>query len=160
MHEIAASLGADVPVCLSARPSLLGGIGERVAPAPAMPSVWLVLVNPGVPLSTAEVFKARLGPFSTPQPWTMAPETARDLAVRLTEGRNDLEAPAIGLVPAIGRVLAALRTTPECLLARMSGSGATCFGMYEREADARAAAQWIAERSPDWWVSAAPLMRD
>lgn len=159
LHEIAAGLGADVPVCLSARPSYLGGMGERLEPAPPLPACWLVLVNPGVALATPDVFKARAGRFSKPLRWTAAPGDAPDLAARLGEGRNDLEAPAIGLVPAIGQVLAVLRATPACLLARMSGSGATCFGLYEAEAGARAAAARIGDSNPDWWVSAAPVVR-
>lgn len=160
LHEIAARLGADVPACLTARPSLLSGVGELVQAAPPLPGFWLVLVNPGVPLSTPAVFKARGGPFSAPQPWTEAPGTARELAVRLAEGRNDLEAPAIALVPAIAQVLSALRATPACLLARMSGSGATCFGLYETEAAARAAARRLGADQADWWVAAAPAVRD
>ena len=160
LHEIAARLGADVPVCLAARPSYLSGIGEQVAPAPPLPESWLVLVNPGVPLATPDVFKARENRFSKPLRWTTAPRDAGELAARLAEGRNDLEGPAVGIVPAIGQVLAALRATPACLLARMSGSGATCFGLYEAETDARAAAEGIGQGYPDWWVSAAPIVRD
>ena len=160
LQGLAAGLGADVPVCLSGRPSILGGIGERVAPAPALPPFWLVLVNPGVPLSTPDVFKARSGAFSRPLSLVPAPDTAQGLALWLAEGRNDLEAPALSLAPAIGQALAALRATPACLLARMSGSGATCFGLYGSEAAAAAAAEALAEGYPDWWVKAAPAVRD
>ncbi len=149
LDRIAARLGADVPVCLRDRPMRMGGIGEQLTAAPVLPSCGLLLVNPGIPLSTVSVFRARTGGFTPdaelPKEWIGTEDMAADVA-RLT---NDLESPAISLVPAIGDVLAAISGTPGCLLARMSGSGATCFGLYAREADAKAAADALRRRG--WW---------
>ena len=149
LADIALALGADVPVCLDSRPARMGGVGEVLAPAPALPELGLVLVNPGVPVATAAVFAARAGGFSAPAAlpagWTSAAALAGDLA-RLS---NDLEAPAIALAPPIGAVLAALRTLPGCLLARMSGSGATCFGLFADAAMASTTAAVLAR--PGWW---------
>lgn len=157
LQGLAAALGADVPVCLAGRPSFVGGIGEQIVPAPNLPPAWLVLANPGVPLSTAEVFAARTGGFSKPARWTEPISDLRALAARLAACRNDLEAPAQMLVPEIREALATLRDTAGCMLARMSGSGATCFGLYAVEAAAVAAARRIATTRPGWWVRAAPL---
>ena len=145
-------LGADVPACLARAPAWLGGIGERLDPAPPLPAAGLVLVNPLVKLPTPEVFKARRGPFSAPSRFEEAPADAARLAQLVAERRNDLAEAAIDLVPAIAEVLRALN---GALVARMSGSGATCFGLYADEDAARAAAARI-ER-PGWWVAAGRL---
>jgi 4-diphosphocytidyl-2-C-methyl-D-erythritol kinase len=158
LSALAARLGADVPVCLAGRPSFISGIGEVISPAPQLPPAWLVLVNPGAPLSTAAVFAARTGEFSAPVRWRGAVPDVRALAVRLSTCRNDLERPALGLVPEIREVLATLRDTAGCLLARMSGSGASCFGLYAVEASAVAAARRIEATRPGWWVRAAPIL--
>jgi 4-diphosphocytidyl-2-C-methyl-D-erythritol kinase len=157
LFELAASLGADVPVCLAGRPSFVAGIGERIVAAPTLPPAWLVLANPGVPLSTAAVFAARQGAFSSPARWREPISELRALAARLAACRNDLEAPAIAEVPEIREVLATLRDTAGCMLARMSGSGATCFGIYMVEAAATASARRMAATRPGWWVRTAPL---
>jgi 4-diphosphocytidyl-2-C-methyl-D-erythritol kinase len=157
LHALAASLGADVPVCLAGRPSFVGGIGERIVCAPALPPAWLVLVNPGIALSTAAVFAARQGGFSAPARWREPISDLRALTARLAACRNDLEAPALTLVPEIREALATLRDTAGCMLARMSGSGATGFGLYAVEAAATAAARRIATTRPGWWVRAAPI---
>ena len=150
LASIALSLGADVPACLALRTTRMSGIGERLEQAPALPDCGVVLVNPLVPLATADVFQARSGPFSPaaklPDGWADAAAMAADLA-RLT---NDLEPPARRLAPAIDRVLTALAGSPECLLARMSGSGATCFGLFPDSLAAEAAA--AALQAPGWWV--------
>lgn len=148
VDAVAAGLGADVPVCVASRPARMGGIGDRLAPAPRLPPLGLLLVNPRLPVATPDVFRARSGAFSReaalPPGWGSAAALAADLA-RLS---NDLEVPAIALCPAIADVLAWLRARPGCLLARMSGSGATCFGLF---ADA-ASAQTVADGAPDaWW---------
>ena len=155
---LAATLGADVPVCLFGRPALVGGIGDALAPAPALPEAWLVLVNPGVALSTAAVFQARSGDFGSPRPLGPAPRDAEALTELLAARRNDLELPARRLCPEIDAVLGALAATPGCLLGRMSGSGATCFGLYATAAEARAAARAIGEAEPGWWAVAAPIL--
>jgi 4-diphosphocytidyl-2-C-methyl-D-erythritol kinase len=145
---LAAGLGADVPVCLASRPARMQGIGEILRPAPALPRFGLVLANPGVPVATPAVFRARAGDFSAPAAlppgWPDAAAMARDLAAL----GNDLEAPAIALCPPIADVLGALRARPGCLLARMSGSGATCFGLFATAAEAERQA---AALPATWW---------
>lgn len=158
MAEIGAGLGADLPVCLAGRPSFVGGIGARIDPAPPLPPGWLVLVNPGAPLSTRAVFAARDGSFSRPCRWREDLADAGALADRLGACRNDLEAPARRLVPEIGEVLAVLAARDQCRLARMSGSGATCFGLFGSPDPAVAAAAEIAAERPAWWVAAAPIL--
>jgi 4-diphosphocytidyl-2-C-methyl-D-erythritol kinase len=149
LHEAALSLGADVPVCLESAPARMGGIGEILAPAPRLPRFGIVLVNPGVAVATPAVFKARQGPFSPaaslPEAWHDAQDMARDLG-RLT---NDLQAPAVALQPVIGKVLNRLENLPGALVARMSGSGATCFAIFATPQEAAAAAEKIS--CPGWW---------
>jgi 4-diphosphocytidyl-2-C-methyl-D-erythritol kinase len=162
LAKLALGLGADVPVCLAGRAAQVGGIGERIEPAPQLPPAALVLVNPLVPLATPAVFKARTGPFSKPAPLPPAapPRDARDLAEALGARRNDLAAAAAALVPEIAVVLAALEAQPGCLLARMSGSGATCFALFARAEEADAAAAALGGRRPDWWVQPSALIAD
>ena len=147
---LALQLGADVPVCLASRPARMQGIGEFLAPAPLLPTFGMVLVNPGVAVPTPAVFKARTGGF-TPAPalpamWPDAAAMAADL--RLCG--NDLQAAAISIQPVIAEALAALAALPGALLARMSGSGATCFALFNSPAGAEAAAATLAQRS-GWW---------
>ena len=158
LARLGLALGADIPVCLSGRPSLVSGIGEIIAPAPVLPRVWLALVNPGIAVATRDVFAARIGGFSAPAPLHTAPRDAAALADSLGERGNDLAAPAIRLAPVIAEVLAALEAAPGCLLARMSGSGATCFGLFAAPGPAEAAARSIAAARPDWWSVAAPML--
>jgi len=158
MQALALSIGADVPVCLAGRATRMEGVGEVLSPAPALPPAWLVLVNPLSPLSTPAVFKARNADFSAPAALRDSPADARALALALAAQRNDLTAPAISLLPVIGEMLALIAGQPDCLLARMSGSGATCFGLFETEATARAAAAALTAAQPGWWVAPAPLL--
>ncbi len=158
LDEVALALGADVPVCLRPRASWLGGIGERVDAAPELPPVAVVLVNPGTALPTAEVFRRRTGAFSEPARFSDAPGSAAELAALLALRRNDLSDAAQGLVPAVADVLAALSATTGALLARMSGSGATCFALYGEARDAQAAAHSLAAARPHWWVKAGKLI--
>jgi 4-diphosphocytidyl-2-C-methyl-D-erythritol kinase len=151
LAAIAATLGADVPVCLAGRAAVMSGIGEILTPAPPLPPAGMVLVNPGVAVATPAVFRAREGGFSVPvilpaDGWS----DAESLAAALRATVNDLEAPALRLAPAIADSLAALRAAPGCLLARLSGSGATCFGLVADAAAARAAASGL--QHPGWWV--------
>lgn len=157
---LGARLGADVPVCLRGRPAVMTGIGEVLADPPPLPPVWLVLVNPGVPLATPAVFAARRGAFSAPHPLTHPPATAEALAEALAQRRNDLTAAAISLAPVIGEVLAALAGQAGCLLARMSGSGATCFGLFADRLVAEAAAASLRRAAPGWWCQVAPLLEE
>ena len=161
LARMALALGADVPACLGMRPVFVGGIGENLDPAPDLPAAWAVLVNPGQPLSTAAVFGARTGGFSRPDRFAEAPRDTVQLAALLARRANDLEAPALRLCPAIGDALAALAAEPGCLLARMSGSGATCFGLFaDAAAAAAAAARRLGAGRPGWWVAATALLDD
>jgi 4-diphosphocytidyl-2-C-methyl-D-erythritol kinase len=154
---LAMRLGADVPVCLGGRPARMSGIGEVLAPAPALPEAGIVLVNPGVPQATAAVFRARKAGFSRPAHLPAGWADACAMAADLAGLANDLEAPALALCPAIAEVLAVLRRQRGCLLARMSGSGATCFGLF---ADGAAAARAAADLTmPGWWVWGGPMLR-
>ncbi len=149
------SLGADVPVCLAPRAVRMRGVGERLDEVPALPALPAVLVNPGVAVPTGAVFKG-LERKDNP---AMAPLPAQPgfgvLIDWLHEQRNDLEAPAIAAQPVIGEVLEAIAATQGCALARMSGSGATCFGLYASAAEAEAAAGQL--KRDGWWVAAARL---
>ena len=160
MEKLALDLGADVPVCLFGSAAFIGGIGEEIARSPALPPAWLVLVHPGVSLSTPEVFAAREGGFSEPARFDDAPESAQALAYILAGRGNDLTAAAIGLQPAIGDALKVLEAADECLLARMSGSGATCFGLFDDAGGAARAAAIMSQNRPQWWVRATPLLDD
>jgi 4-diphosphocytidyl-2-C-methyl-D-erythritol kinase len=151
------ALGADVPMCLFPRPLRARGIGERIDAVP-LPSVSAVLVNPRAGLPTAEVFRTMERRDNPPMPEVLPGFAgAADLAAWLAGQRNDLEAAAIRVQPVVATVLAAVGATEGCLLARMSGSGATCFGLYAGpEGAARAAVRLRGER-PGWWVAEAML---
>lgn len=152
LRAVAGGLGADVPACLGRSPVYAGGIGDVLDPAPALPDAWLVLVNPGVPLATAEVFR-RHGPArSVVARFHDPPADAAALADLLSRRSNDLEDAAIRLAPAVADVIDALRGLDGCLLARMSGSGATCFGLFADADAATSAAAEVAAARPAWWV--------
>jgi 4-diphosphocytidyl-2-C-methyl-D-erythritol kinase len=150
LHAPALALGADVPVCLASTPARMGGIGEILAPAPALPAFGMVLVNPGVAVATPAVFRARSGGFTPPAALPDHWPDAQAMAADLAGTTNDLQAAAIGLQPVIGEVLETLAALPGALLARMSGSGATCFAIFPNAARAAAAAAQI--NRPGWWV--------
>jgi len=153
------ALGADVPVCLAGRPARMTGIGEGLAPLPPLPKVWLVLANPGVAVSTPAIFRALARADNAPLPRDLPRlRSAAELAAFVMMQRNDLEPPALTLEPVIGRVKAALSAQPGCLMARMSGSGATCFGLFADPLAASAAARAIRAAEPGWWVADAPLL--
>jgi 4-diphosphocytidyl-2-C-methyl-D-erythritol kinase len=155
LFDLAARLGADVPMCLAGRAALASGIGERLAPAPALPPCGILLVNPGTPLPTAEVFARRQGAFSAARPLSRPWTDAQSFAAMLAERGNDLTDAALALRPAIGDVLAVLRETHDVLHVAMSGSGATCFALYETaERAARAAGRIPA----GWWRHAGALV--
>jgi len=156
--DLAAALGADVPVCLLGRTAWLGGVGEAVTPAPALPAAWVVLANPGVAVSTPAVFKAREGAFSAPARFEAGAPDAAALASLLQARRNDLTEAAISVAPEISDVLQALQSLPDALVVRMCGSGATCFALFATEAAARNGAQRLAATHPRWWTAAARLL--
>ena len=157
---LALELGADVPVCLAGRAAFVGGIGEDLAPPPRLPPAHIVLVNPGVALSTATVFGELGDVFTGPGRFAEAPADAASLARALAALSNDLEAPARRLCPEVDQALAALAAEPGCLLARMSGSGATCFGLFANAGHGAAAAGRIGAVHSGWWVAPAPLLYD
>jgi 4-diphosphocytidyl-2-C-methyl-D-erythritol kinase len=151
-------LGADLPVCLAGGPRFVGGIGERLDPVPSLPAAWLLLVNPRVAVPTPAVFAARQGSFSLLARWSDATPDLAALVRRLMGCRNDLTAPARSIAPAIGEVLDAIEALPGVRLARLSGSGATCFGIFATAAEAAAGCAEIARRHPAWWYAAAPML--
>lgn len=154
-QDIALKLGADVPVCFASRTARMTGIGESVTPLDGAGQLQAVLVNPGVQVLTRDVFKSldSRGAKETPRPQ----KTNGDLLTRALDGRNDLEASAMAAQPVIADVLRALGSEAGCQLARMSGSGATCFGIFETRAAALKAADSITALQPNWWVQAAQL---
>lgn len=156
----ALALGADVPVCLGApAPARMSGIGDVLDPVPPLPEAALVLVNPGVPVPTAAVF-ARLDlPPARPVPTPEWPDVAA-LADWVAAAGNDLLPAAREIAPPIAQALDALRRTGGCRVAGMSGSGATCFGLFDGIAPAARAARALAAAQPGWWVAASPIARD
>ena len=154
LWALGARLGADIPACLYRRAVWVGGIGERLEPAGPLPEAGTLLVNPRRALPTAAVFAARRGPFGHVGRFAPMPSTASALARALVPCRNDLTEAAIGLVPEIGVVLARLGRLPGCLLARMSGSGATCFALFANRTAAEAARAVVAAAEPWWWCAA------
>lgn len=154
----AIELGADVPVCLARSAARMRGIGDQVEPVPDLPRLEAVLVNPGRPVPTAEVFRHLESRENAPMPEHLpAGLSGVELARWLGTMRNDLEAPAIAAAPVIAQVFETLSKTPGCLLTRMSGSGGTCFGLYSDKETARAAAGRLREQNPNWWVTATTL---
>ncbi len=159
LQALALALGADVPMCLHGETCFAGGIGDALDAAPALPDCALLLVNPELALATPAVFAARKGAFSAPARFAEAPADCAALAEILAARRNDLEAPAMALAPVIGDVLEALRGLPGCLLARMSGSGATCFALFDGAAEAAAAGEILRARHGDWWIAPSRLLQ-
>jgi 4-diphosphocytidyl-2-C-methyl-D-erythritol kinase len=155
LTELALGLGADVPVCLASTPSRLRGIGERLDPLADLPVLPLLLVNPGTPVSTPEVFRRLRPPMTRPPrpPRPRRPSLGQFLDW-LAQSANDLEGPAASVAPVIATVLDALRRAPCCGLARMSGSGATCWGLFEDAASLERAAARLRAAQPTWWISA------
>jgi 4-diphosphocytidyl-2-C-methyl-D-erythritol kinase len=164
LMEAAGVTGADVPVCLDPRPRMMRGIGEILSGPLALPKLPAVLVNPRVAVPTKDVFmalrdhlKSRKSAmtgvaFESRPRWKMS-----DLVDALAGEPNDLEAPAVAIAPVIAQVLADLNALKGCRLARMSGSGATCFGLFGSAPAAAAAARALRARHPDWWVRATKL---
>ncbi|HEX5263192.1 MAG TPA: 4-(cytidine 5'-diphospho)-2-C-methyl-D-erythritol kinase, partial [Phenylobacterium sp.] len=152
----AASLGSDGPACLWGVPAIALGRGEQLGPAPGLPPLDAVLVNPRVPVSTAEVYRRfdADGRFSdvTPPAVPDAFEDAADLAAWLGGLRNDLEAPAIAVAPDVGAVLETLAGEPEALIARVSGSGGTCFALCASDIEAESLTERLQAMAPQWWV--------
>ena len=159
LFALATTLGADVPMCLYSQPAEVRGLGEIVLPLQHFPAAHVVLVNPLVPVVTADVFRRleqRDNPGLPPRPDPLT--RPAQLGLWLDETRNDLEAPAIALVPAIAVIKQRLALIDGCILARMSGSGGTVFGLFGSSAQAHQAAHDLRLQWPDYWVAAAPLL--
>jgi 4-diphosphocytidyl-2-C-methyl-D-erythritol kinase len=163
LYAAARATGADVPVCLDPRPRIMRGIGDVLSAPLALPALPVVLVNPGVALPTKAVFAGWAGASAGAAPprldaAALARSVPRDQLVAMLAGQaNDLESPAIALEPVIAEVLAALRALPDCRLARMSGSGATCFALFSTRTAARQAARLLRGKYQHWWVRAGTL---
>jgi len=155
----AAALGADVPACLLSKPTWLSGVGEGLRPALVTSKYSLVLVNPGIAVPTADVFaRLALGKHGAPRDERPNLLSLDELTSFLATTRNDLEGPACAMAPEIRTALDEIEQTSP-LVARMSGSGATCFGIYESRDQADTAAQKIRAAQSDWWVMAADPVR-
>jgi 4-diphosphocytidyl-2-C-methyl-D-erythritol kinase len=157
LMQAARATGADVPVCLDPRTRLMRGLGDILSDPLDLPRLFVLLVNPGVAVATADVFAALAAPPAGQSAPAVQPLGPAALLAEIAGGRNDLEAPAIELEPAIADVLAVLRKLPGCRLARMSGSGPTCFGLFDSSCAASAAARTLRVGYPAWWVRATVL---
>jgi 4-diphosphocytidyl-2-C-methyl-D-erythritol kinase len=158
LADIALKLGADVPACLRSAPLYMGGIGELLETGPSFEGLYLVLANPGVELKTPEVFAHFEGPFSGAARHPQAFASAEACVDFLRRNRNDLESPAKELLPDITKVLEALLQTKGCMLARMSGSGATCFGLFADAHAAKQAALALSTKYPAITATAIPSL--
>lgn len=149
----AATLGADVPVCLRGVPTRMRGIGDQLDLVDVLPQIWAVLVWPGVGVATPEIFKHLKKKTNLAMPDVLPRLQNHDQMIAWLQGmRNDLQAVCAALVPEVSAALAALSDCDGVGLARMSGSGTTCFGLFETSPKASAAASNIAQAHPDWWV--------
>ena len=161
LAALIAPLGSDMAACLAARPVIATGRGEILTAPPAFPDLPAVLVNPGVPSPTGAVYRAYDADVAAEGAnlpvWAGRVSTPGEMALFLTTTRNDLEAPAVRLAPVIGEALALLIAAPETLLARMSGSGATCFALTATREAALALAERVSRLHPAWWVRACIL---
>ena len=157
LMQAARATGADVPVCLDPRPRFMRGIGDVLSDPLDLPRLFAVLLNPGVAVATKDVFAALAVPAAEETAPAAICTGASALLAEIARGRNDLEGPAIELEPAIADALAVLRNLPGCRLARMSGSGATCFGLFDSMDAARGAARRLRVGYPAWWVRATTL---
>ena len=159
LAEIGTVVGADVPACVHSRPLVMTGIGETITPLVAWPVLHAVIVNPGAPVSTAAVFEAFDRAEPAPLP-ALKPPVAGDFetaCAKIALGRNDLESPAMALEPLVAIARAGLVATPGARLTRMSGSGASCFALFDNRDSAAHAAEQLAARHPDWTVKAVGL---
>lgn len=159
LAALAAEVGADGPMCLLAESAWVEGIGERLTPEPRLPALHAVLVNPGVPSPTGAVYRAydAAGAGMADMPAGPDDWTPQGVTAWLAGRRNDLQAPAVALNPVIGETLAVVAGAPGVTLARMSGSGATVFGLCADAASSARAEAHVARRRPGWWVRACVL---
>ncbi|TNE35847.1 MAG: 4-(cytidine 5'-diphospho)-2-C-methyl-D-erythritol kinase [Alphaproteobacteria bacterium] len=157
VRAIAAQLGADVPVCLASQPSVMRGIGTQLSLPPRVPYMHMLLINPGKPVSTKKVFESLNWRYAAKKGEVKLPSdfgTVRKHGNFLKKCRNDLEPVAMRLQPEIKSVIKALEGQDGCLVARMSGSGASCFGIFKSQATTRAAYEVLSAQNPKWWIKA------
>ena len=159
MDGLMLKLGADVPACYACRPAFIRGVGDVAATVPDLPELPVLLVNPGKRCSTARIFSEFDAPFAAPPEESALPPSRDGLLSFLEDRRNMLTGPAVRAVPEIAAALESLEGQRGCVLARMSGSGATCFGIFDDEDAALAAAERILAAHPSWWVRAGTLNR-
>lgn len=157
LFDLAKKLGQDVACCVKNETCYFVGIGDTLETGPELPHTDIVLVNPNKALSTAASFKARQGEFTPKAQFETAPADVNELVAMLQYRKNDLTDGSCGILPDVNRVLSALENTQDCLLHRMSGSGATCFGIYPNRSASRAAAAQLFNNHPGWWVVATSL---
>jgi 4-diphosphocytidyl-2-C-methyl-D-erythritol kinase len=153
LRDIGATLGSDIPVCIAGTPAWMEGRGEKVTPV-VVPGAAMLLVNPGVAVPTGKVFAALKERRGVGMPLPPNIKSAPELIAYLKTTSNDLEAPAREIAPVIGAVLDALAAQQGVMLARMSGSGATCFALFESDAAAKSTVAEITSRNSGWWVAA------
>ncbi len=154
LAALGAELGADIAMCVHSRAARATGIGATITPFDELPAMPMVLVNPGVPLSTRDVFARLSGRFSAGLPPLAPLSTLSQVVGWLGHADNDLTPAACALAPGIAEAIAALGAAPGCRLARMSGSGASCFGVFDDQPAAQRAAQILSAAHPGWWVRA------
>ena len=152
LMEAARTCGADVPVCLQSKPRIMKGLGEKLSPPLALPKLHAVLVNPGVPLTTADVFASFRGDEPSNMPVDNVPLDRSALLAWLGARGNCLTRAAVSRVPAITDVFDAIGVLPGCRLVRMTGSGATCFGLFDDGAATENAAKELAKSHENWWI--------
>lgn len=160
LFKQAMELGADVPACLMGVPCFVSGIGDQITPLDKFDPLDVVLVNPNKPVSTPLVFrtfKETGRPFTSPLGLT--PEINQSQEKLLTGTHNDLQGPAIGILPLVGKILHAIEGCEGLKFARMSGSGGTCFGLFKSRENAEIAAAWLAREHPGWWVQLCRLTK-
>jgi len=154
------SLGADMPICFHGKCASVGGIGEVIHSNSSLPNAWLLLANPGVSIATKDVYERLMPPYNSSKHahQLYKPANVVDLANALRQTRNDLTPAACLFAPAIRLVLRSLGAMNDCLLARMCGSGATCFGLFQSEDAVRASEEMLKSKYPTWWVRRTSLL--
>ncbi len=158
LAELALSLGSDIPVCLSGRSAWIAGIGDKITPVAIHADLWMVLVNSGQPLATPKVYAAYDGDFRNEQPHAKKIGSSQALFDIVMATYNDLQPAATTLCPEIDEVLNVLGLAPGAVMSRMSGSGATCFGLFRSVQEAQQACSLIKQQHANWWCVATKMI--
>ncbi|MEO5620324.1 MAG: 4-(cytidine 5'-diphospho)-2-C-methyl-D-erythritol kinase [Cypionkella sp.] len=156
--EALMQIGSDLPACMDAQPKRMQGLGEILTPLPQLPPAHILLINPGIAVPTPAVFKDLTQKTNAALPEIPQFRDLRALGLWLALQRNDLEAPAIAMAPVIAEVRTAIAAQKGCAFARMSGSGATCFGLFATATEAESARASLAAIHPGWWCASAPML--